>query len=75
MIGSPWRPMDTTSRIVTGILVVGALAFAAFEYRFDPDVLSRSAGLDQAKVDPRPAISSTINRVLGTESTPVSSSK
>jgi hypothetical protein len=73
MVGSRWRPMDATSRVVTGVLVLAALAFAAFEYRSDPEVLNRRDGIDQAKVDPRPAISSTIDRMLGTDVTPTSS--
>jgi hypothetical protein len=67
MRGSQWRPMDQTSRIVTGILVIAALAFVAFKYQYDPDLLDRHDGLDQAKVDPRPPISSQINRMLGTQ--------
>jgi hypothetical protein len=67
MRGSQWRPMDQTSRILTGILVIAALAFIAFEYRYDLNVLDRHDGLDQAKVDPRPPISSEINRMLGTQ--------
>jgi hypothetical protein len=67
MRGSQWRPLDPTGRAVTGILVIAALAFAAYVYRFDPDVLNRHDGLDQAKVDPRPPISSEINRMLGTQ--------
>jgi hypothetical protein len=67
MRGSQWRPMDPTGRIVTGVLVIAALAFAFFKYQYDPDVLNRHDGLDQAKVDPRPPISSEINRMLGTQ--------
>jgi hypothetical protein len=67
MRGSQWRPMDSTNRALTWILVIAALAFAAYTYRFDPDVLNRRGGLDQAKVDPRPPISSEINRMLGTQ--------
>lgn len=70
MRGSQWKPMGDMSRFVTGILVIAALGFAAFVYRYDPDILKRSDGIDQSKVDPRPAISATINRLLGTEAAP-----
>jgi hypothetical protein len=73
MVGSRWRPMNTTSRIVTAILLLAALAFATFEYQSDPQVLNRRDGIDQAKVDPRPAISGTIDHMLGTDVTPTSS--
>jgi hypothetical protein len=73
MVGSQWRPMDTTNRILTAILVLAALAFAAFKYQSDPEALNRRDGIDQAKVDPRPAISSTIDHMLGTDVTPTSS--
>ena len=66
MFRSAWRPMSDGSRIATAILVIAALGFIAFEWRFDPDRLKVADGIDQTKVDPRPAISTTINRILGT---------
>ena len=36
----------------------------------DPDRLKAADGIDQTKVDPRPAISTTINSILGTTPQP-----
>ena len=62
--------MSDGSRIATGILVIAALGFIAFEWRFDPDRLKAADGIDQNKVDPRPTISTTINSILGTTPQP-----
>ena len=70
MFRSAWRPMSDGSRIATGILVIAALGFIAFEWRFDPDRLKAADGIDQTKVDPRPTISTTINSILGTTPQP-----
>jgi hypothetical protein len=65
MFRSAWRPRSNGSRIATGILVIAALGFIAF-WRFDSDRLKAADRIDQTKVDPRPAISTTINSILGT---------
>ena len=69
MFRSAWRPMSDGSRIATGILVIAALGFIAF-WRFDSDRLKAADRIDQTKVDPRPAISTTINSILGTTPQP-----
>jgi len=50
MFRSAWGPMSDGSRIATGMLVIAALGFIAFEWRFDPDRLKAADGIEPVPV-------------------------